>query len=412
MELSDVREQTLEMLKAHSNRSKARLSSLMNLPIEHAAQGAEITDEKGQVYVDFGGFGVFILGHCHPQVISAVKAQIDCMPMSSRTLVNPVLARVSKKLVDICPDSLEYVFFTNSGAESTELALKLARANGCDHIIAVTGSYHGKSLGALSVTHRGEFRAPFMPLFNNVEFVERDNLDALQAAFERCEGKVAFIAEPVQGEGGVYTLSYEFLHKAKALCSQSQGLFICDEIQSGLARTGSMWAIDKFGITPDVMLVGKGLSGGVVPCAAVVATEAAYAPLNQDFMLHSSTFGGSPVALAAAEATIDVLIQDEVVARVQMLSEQIVSTLSQIIDKYNQTHQAHISIRAQGLLIGIDVQTPARAGQLTLSLLNQRVLTSHSLSNASTVRLTPSAYLSEKHLAHLYDAFACALEKI
>ncbi|MCF2856171.1 aminotransferase class III-fold pyridoxal phosphate-dependent enzyme [Pseudoalteromonas sp. SMS1] len=407
-----MRAHTLEMLKAHSNRSKARLSSLMNLPIECTAQGAEIIDETGQSYVDFGGFGVFILGHRHAQVVSAVKAQIDCMPMSSRTLVNPVLASASKKLVDICPETLEYAFFTNSGAESTELALKLARANGCNHIIAVTGSYHGKSLGALSVTHRDAFRAPFMPLFNNVEFVERDNLEALQAAFERCDGKVAFIAEPVQGEGGVYTLGYEFLHKAKALCVQSQGLFICDEIQSGLARTGAMWAIDKFGITPDILLVGKGLSGGVVPCAAVVATERAFAPLNQDFMLHSSTFGGSPIALAAAEATIDVLIRDDVAKRAHTLGEQIASKLTHITEQFNQRHQSSIEIRAEGLLIGIDVETPARAGQLTLSLLNQHILTSHSLSNASTVRLTPSAYLSEQQLTHLYDAYANALEKI
>lgn len=407
-----MRSETLEILKAHSNRSKARLSSLMNLPIETSAKGAEIIDENGQAYLDCGGFGVFILGHRHPQVVSAVKAQIDCMPMSSRTLVNPVLASASKKLVDICPDSLEYAFFTNSGAESTELALKLARANGCEHVIAVTGSYHGKSLGALSVTHRDEFRAPFMPLFNNVRFVERDNVSALEAAFENCTGKVAFIAEPVQGEGGVYALSYEFMHKAKALCVQSQGLFICDEIQSGLARTGSMWAIDKFDITPDVMLVGKGLSGGVVPCAAVVATEAAFAPLNQDFMLHSSTFGGSPIALAAAEATIDVLVNEQVTDRVKALGKKIAARLTQIAEKYNTTHPQKVTIRAQGLLIGIDVQTPSRAGQLTLSLLSQHVLTSHSLSNASTVRLTPCAFLSDQQLTHLYDAFAVALEKI
>ncbi|KZN38728.1 hypothetical protein N480_13820 [Pseudoalteromonas luteoviolacea S2607] len=407
-----MRAETLELLKAHSNRSKARLSSLMNLPIEQSAKGAEIIDENGQAYLDFGGFGVFILGHCHPKVVAAVKAQVDRMPMSSRTLVNPVLASASKKLVDICPKTLEYAFFTNSGAESTELALKLARANGCEHIIAVTGSYHGKSLGALSVTHRDEFRAPFMPLFSNVEFVERDNLSALEAAFKKCGGKVAFIAEPVQGEGGVYTLDYEFLHKAKSLCTQSKGIFICDEIQSGLARTGSMWAIDKFGITPDVMLVGKGLSGGVVPCAAVVATEAAFAPLNQDFMLHSSTFGGSPIALAAAEATIDVLLNDQVSARAKVLGERIAARLNQIATTYNQSHQEQICIRAEGLLIGIDVQTPSRAGQLTLSLLSQHVLTSHSLSNASTVRLTPCAFLSEQQLAHLYDAFANALEKI
>ncbi|MDK1287728.1 aspartate aminotransferase family protein [Pseudoalteromonas umbrosa] len=407
-----MREETLELLKAHSNRSKARLSSMMSLPIEQSAHCAEIVDENGKTYLDFGGFGVFILGHKHPQVVAAVKSQIDIMPMSSRTLVSPNLASASKKLVDICPDPIQYAFFTNSGAESTELGLKLARANGCKHIIAVTGSYHGKSLGALSVTHRDEFRTPFAPLFDNVEFVERDNVVALKAAFAKHKDPVAFIAEPVQGEGGVYALSYEFLHTAKQLCEQSKGLFICDEIQSGLARTGSMWAIDKHNIVPDVMLVGKGLSGGVVPCAAVVATESAFAPLNKDFMLHSSTFGGSPIALAAAEATIDVLLKEQVAERVSKIGQNIVSKLKSIAAAHNNSASQQIIVRGEGLLIGIDVGTPARAGQLTLSLLHHNILTSHSLSNASTVRLTPCAFLADEQLTQLYTAFENAIDKI
>ncbi|KZN62875.1 hypothetical protein N473_18340 [Pseudoalteromonas luteoviolacea CPMOR-1] len=407
-----MREETLELLKAHSNRSKARLSSMMNLPIEHSAHGAEIVDENGKTYLDFGGFGVFILGHKHPQVVAAVKSQLDIMPMSSRTLVSPNLATASKKLIDICPDAIQYAFFTNSGAESTELGLKLARANGCTHIIAVTGSYHGKSLGALSVTHRDEFRTPFAPLFDNVEFVERDNVEALKAAFTKYKEPVAFITEPVQGEGGVYALSYEFLHTAKQLCEQSKGLFICDEIQSGLARTGTMWAIDKHNIVPDVMLVGKGLSGGVIPCAAVVATEAAFAPLNKDFMLHSSTFGGSPIALSAAEATIDVLTSQNLAERSAYLGKEIVCKLNEIVKAHNETASQQIIIRGEGLLVGIDVGTPARAGQLTLSLLNQQILTSHSLSNASTVRLTPCAFLTDDQLAQLYTAFENAIDKI
>nr|WP_239033100.1 aminotransferase class III-fold pyridoxal phosphate-dependent enzyme [Pseudoalteromonas luteoviolacea] len=384
----------------------------MSLPIEQSAHCAEIVDEKGKTYLDFGGFGVFILGHKHPQVVAAVKSQIDIMPMSSRTLVSPNLASASKKLVDICPEPIQYAFFTNSGAESTELGLKLARANGCKHIIAVTGSYHGKSLGALSVTHRDEFRTPFAPLFDNVEFVERDNVAALKAAFAKHKEPVAFITEPVQGEGGVYALSYEFLHTAKQLCEQSKGLFICDEIQSGLARTGSMWAIDKHNIVPDVMLVGKGLSGGVVPCAAVVATEAAFAPLNKDFMLHSSTFGGSPIALAAAEATIDVLLKDQIAERASKIGQNIVTKLKSIAAVHNNSASQEIIVRGEGLLIGIDVGSPARAGQLTLSLLHHNILTSHSLSNASTVRLTPCAFLTDEQLAQLYTAFENAIDKI
>ncbi|TMP44751.1 aspartate aminotransferase family protein [Pseudoalteromonas citrea] len=401
-----MKEETLKALKSHSNRSKARLSSMMNLPIEHCAQGCEIVDTQGKTYLDCGGFGVFILGHRHPEVIHSVTEQLNMLPMSSRTLVNDTLAIASQKLADFSPASLEYTFFTNSGAESTELALKLARANGCNKIIALTGSYHGKTLGALSVTHRAAFRAPFEPLFDDVIFIERDDMTALSSCFENSQDTYAVILEPVQGEGGVYPLSVEFVRLVSELCKENNGLFIADEIQSGLARTGYDWAIEAYQVTPDIMLVGKGLSGGVIPCAAVVATEAAFEPLNKDFMLHSSTFGGSPIALAAAIKTLEILARDNISAKAKVIGDAIIEKLTPLAEP------AGIVVRGKGLLIGLDAQTPARAGQLTLSLLQHNIITSHSLSNATTVRLTPSALLSLSQIEQLTTACAAAFSSL
>lgn len=401
-----MRADIIESLKAHSNISKAKLSNLMNLPIEMYAQGAEIIDEKGDTYLDCGGFGVFILGHRHPEIVESVIAQINRMPMSSRSLVNSTLAEASKKLAQFCPAALEYTFFTNSGAESTELALKLARANDCQHIVAITGSYHGKTLGALSVTHRAEFRAPFAPLFAHVSFIERNNLVDLHRVFNSIDAKCAVILEPTQGEGGVYPLDTDFVNQAFALCKAKNGLFIADEIQTGLCRTGRNWAIEAYDVKPDILLVGKGLSGGIIPCAAVVATAAAFEPLNRDFMLHSSTFGGSPVALAAAIKTLDILERDNVSKQAYTLGHEIMTRLQ------HKAAEVGIIIRGQGLLIGLDTQCSAKAGLLTLSLLKQKIITSHSLSHATTVRLTPSICLTRNHIDTLVAACITAFEEL
>jgi putrescine aminotransferase len=398
--------EVVDALKQHSNISKARLASFMQLPIEKSAIGCEIFDQNNTPYLDCGGYGVFILGHRHTEIITAVKAQLDKICLSSRTLISPELAETSKCLADFSPEGLDYCFFTNSGAESTELAIKLSRANGVKRLIALTGSYHGKTLGALAVTHREAFRQPFEPLDTDVVFINVNDELALEKAFNQSEQPTGMILEPIQGEGGVQILDVRFIQRAKKLCEQHNGLLIVDEIQSGMARTGVNWAIERSGVTPDIMLVGKGLSGGVIPCAAVVATKKAFSPLNKDFMLHSSTFGGSPIALAAAKATIEVLKRDKIAQRAEQLGRNIIAHLTPLADS------AGIKIRGQGLLIGLDAGTPERAGMLTLKLLENKVITSHSLSQSHTVRLTPSALLNDHHLKWLFSACSKAFSAL
>ncbi|WP_318480119.1 aspartate aminotransferase family protein [Photobacterium leiognathi] len=401
-----MRTRALEQLYTYHNRSKARLSRIMNLPMEVRAEGCEIIDEQENRYLDCGGFGVFILGHRHPKVVESVRAQLDLMPMSSRLLVNGPLAEASQALIESCPDNLRYCFFTNSGAESTELALKLVRANGCKKVIALSNSYHGKTLGALSVTYRAEFRQPFGPLLFDVEFVPREDITALEHACTHQEGRCAIIAEVVQGEGGVFPLSMTFIQAIERMRERYGCVVIYDEIQSGLGRTGELWALDKYNSQPDIMLIGKALSGGVVPCAAIAATESLFCPLNNDFMLHSSTFGGSQISLAAATATLKVISDENIVLKARQLGREIKTTFTELVQGRD------IQIRGEGLLIGVDTGCPAKAGRLALNLLKQRVITSNTLSNANTLRFSPSALLEERHLDHLFDAFSSAINKL
>ena len=396
--------QLIDKIAQYSNVSRARFARILHLPIEHKAEGCIIYDQEGNKYLDCGGYGVFILGHRHPAVVCKVAEQLNALPMSSRILLNETLSQASEKLIKFCPDSLQYAFFTNSGAESVELGLKLARANGCQKIIAITGGYHGKTLGALSVTSRDVFRKPFMPLMDDVIFVERNNIKALKERF--CSRKTAVILETIQGEGGVYSLDQEFVTAAKELCDKCRGLLIVDEIQTGLARTGYNWDIERYGVKPDVLLIGKGLSGGVIPCAALAATTEAFAPLNNDFILHSSTFGGSPVALAAATSTLDVLQDEAIYRKSRSLGEAIISTLREMASQYD------IDIRGRGLLIGIDAKSPKKAGQLLINLLKAKLLANFTLGNTGTVRLTPSALMSSREVEWIYEACEFAFKRL
>ncbi len=396
--------QLIDKIARYSNVSRARFARLLHLPIEHKAEGCMIYDQEDNEYLDCGGYGVFILGHRHPAVVGKVVEQLNSLPMSSRTLLNELLSQASEKLIKFCPDPLQYAFFTNSGAESVELGLKLARANGCQKVIAIKGGYHGKTLGALSVTSRDVFRQPFMPLMDDVVFVERNNIKALKESFGL--RKTAVILETIQGEGGVYSLDREFLVVAKALCEQDRGLLIIDEIQTGLARTGYNWDIEHYGITPDILLIGKGLSGGVIPCAALAATTEAFAPLNDDFILHSSTFGGSPVALAAAVSTLDVLQREAIYRKSRSLGETIIAILRGMASQYD------IDIRGRGLLIGIDAKSPKKAGQLLINFFKAKLLVNFTLGNTGTVRLTPSALMSSKEVEWIYEACEFAFKRL
>jgi putrescine aminotransferase len=393
--------ETIGRYRAHVNAGLARLASFSGGHCEVRSEGSLVYDEEGHAYLDCGGYGVFLLGHRHPRVCAAVKRQIDEHPLATRILLSPTLADACEALARVSPAGLDYACLTNSGAESTELALKLARLAGKRRVISTVGGYHGKTLGALSVTGRAHYRRSFEPLLPDVEFVPYGSAKAVEEAASG-GAPACLIVEPVQGEGGVVVPPPGYLRELRRICHEHDVLFVLDEIQTGLGRLGTWWGADREDVCPDVLLVGKGLSGGVVPVAAVVATAAAFAGLNRDPLLHSSTFGGSPIAAAAARAAIETIEEEDIVSAAaglgELLRERVEATVAAGCGSLVR------EVRGAGLLIGIEFEAEHLAGDFFLEMLSRRVILSHSLNAQRVVRLTPPATLSEAEVEWLCAA--------
>lgn len=397
-----TRQSVRQRHQRHVNRSFAKLAGVMNLPVEVYSSGCLVYNELDEAYLDCGGYGVFIMGHRHPRVVEAVKAQLDRHPLATRSLLNVELVEAAETLISVAPRGMQYAFFANSGAEATEVGLKLARLHGKTKLIAMQGGYHGKTFGALSVTARAHFQDPFRPLLPDVSFVPYGDPQALAATLAHQGNQACVILEPVQGEGGAVAPPLGYLRQVADLCQTHGALLILDEIQSGLGRLGAWWGADREGITPDILLVGKGLSGGVVPVSAVVATAAAYEPLNKDFILHSSTFAGSPLAMAAAKSAIEVIRDEKLAERAGTLGAHLLSNLRAILTEV--CPHLVVDVRGVGLLIGVEFTSSDLAGEFMMKLLERRIIVAHSLNTHRVVRLTPPAILTEEQCAWLFTA--------
>lgn len=396
------REAALERYRRHVNLGFARLAALTNLPVEVSSEGSVVVDERGQQYLDCGGYGVFILGHRHPAVTEAVKAQLDCHPLTTRLLINAELASAAEILAGVTPAGLDYVQFTNSGAEAVEVGVKIARLNGKHKLIAMQGGYHGKTMGALSITGRPHYQQPFRPLLPDVRFIPFGDMVALEDSLVELGSQSCVILEPVQAEGGVIFPAEGYLREVKDACTRHDALLILDEIQTGLGRLGAWWGADREEIVPDVLLVGKGLSGGVVPVAAAVATGAAFDALNRDPLLHSSTFAGNPLAMAAAQAAIGALQHQELPERANKLGRELLQSLRAILSA--KCPELISEVRGVGLLIGIELKAAHVAGDFMFGLLRRNIVVSNSLNSQCVVRLTPPAILTKAECAWLLAA--------
>ncbi len=327
-------------------------------------QGCTLTDASGAAYLDFvAGYGCLNLGHNHPAPVGALERFLTtAAPTFVQYISIPAhTAALAEQLCGIAPGPLERVFFSNSGAEAVEAALKLARAaTGRSRILYAENSYHGKTLGALSVTGHEAHRRPFHPLvpgFGEIPFG-----DTAALARELRQGDVAgFIVEPIQGEGGVRVPPAGYLAEVEALCRRAGALLIVDEIQTGLGRTGRMFACEWEGVHPDILCVAKSLSGGLVPIGATLSRadvwDAAYGSVGR-FSLHSSTFGGGNLAAAVARAAIDALIAEDVCANARRVGEFLRNELEAVASEYPFIRE----VRGKGLMLGIEFANPFDGG--------------------------------------------------
>lgn len=350
-------------------------------------EGSRVWDADGREYLDLlAGIAVNALGHGHPALASAVAEQAASLMHVSNLFTTPQQVELAETILRLAEaPSGSAVFFTNSGTEATEAAVKLARRTGRTRMLAAQGAFHGRSTGALALTHRPQYREPFQPLLSEVHHLPFDDAEALAAAFADDTAPVgALFLEPIQGEAGVIPASMHYLKLARELCTRHGALLILDEVQTGVGRTGRWFAHQRAGILPDAMLLAKGLGGGI-PIGALVTYGPGVTGLLQVGQ-HGSTFGGNPLACAAASAVLRVLEEEQVLDRVRTVGRRLAEGI------LAHRHPRVAEVRGAGLLLGIGLRDPG-AVELADRLLAEGIIVN--APNPFTLRLAPSLLLSE-----------------
>ena len=315
----------------------------------HRGEGAYLWDINGKKYLDFtGNYGVCILGYSHPEIIRAIKSQAEKLTACHGSFYNETRAMFLEKLVKIAPKGLNKAFLGNSGAEAVECAIKIARKyTGKPEVIAMMGGYHGKTMGALSATWKEKYRGPFEPLVPSFKHVPRYNIQKVKEAIT--EKTAAVIVEPIQGESGIVVPPRDFLPSLRDLCDKTEVLLIMDEVQTGMGRTGKMFACEHWETIPDILCIAKSIAGGL-PLGATLTTEEIASKLEVGE--HTSTFGGNPVACAAAAATIDVILRENLLAHVEKVGKFFLERLKELQSKHRIVREA----RGLGLMLGLELR--------------------------------------------------------
>ncbi len=365
-------------------------------------EGAYLYGEQGEKYLDFAaGIAVNILGHGHPHLTKAIQDQAARLMHVSNLYGSPQGEAFAKRLTDLT--FADTVFFTNSGVEAIECAIKTARryhhVKGNPHkhdLITFKQAFHGRTMGAVSATDQPKMVDGFAPLLPGFTVVEFDNLEAAKAAID--DNTAGFLVEPVQGEGGIRPSSKAFLQGLRALCDEHDLLLVLDEVQCGVARTGTLYAHEQYGITPDIMASAKGIGGGF-PLGACLATEKAAAGMT--FGTHGSTYGGNPLAMAAGQAVFDIVADEEFLAQVRATGERLRSALEQMIPNHDHLFDC---VRGMGLMLGIKLKSDSRA--FVGFLRTRGILTVAAADNV--VRVLPPLNIEERHIREFIDGLSAA----
>src|SRR5690348_8703316 len=322
-------------------------------------EGVYLYGEQGERYLDFAaGIAVNILGHGHPHLTKAIQEQAATLMHVSNLYGSPQGEAFAQRLVDLT--FADTVFFTNSGVEAVECAIKTARryhyAKGNPHkhdLITFSNAFHGRTMGAISATDQAKMIDGFAPLLPGFKVVEFNNLDAALAAID--ENTAGFLLEPIQGEGGIRPATHEFIAGLRAAADEHDLMLVFDEVQCGVARTGTLYAYEQYGVEPDIMASAKGIGGGF-PMGACLATEKAASGMV--IGTHGSTYGGNPLAMAAGQAVFDIVANEEFLAQVRAKGERLRSALEQMIPNHDHLFE---SVRGLGLMLGIKMKTDSRA---------------------------------------------------
>lgn len=407
MSSADLFNLTYDRYNRHVNPGMATIVKFMGFEtVEWTAEGCYVYGPEGEKYLDcLGGPGVFTFGHRHPKIVAAVKHQLDEMPLSSHLLLDPVLAEAAEAVAEITPGDLNYSFFCNSGAEAVEGALKIARMHTArPEFVCAQGAFHGKTFGALSASGRDVYKTPFQPLLEGFTHVPFGDAETMRAAVT--DRTAAVLLEPIQCEAGVIIPPAGYLREVRQICDQAGALLILDEIQTGFGRTGKLWAADHDGVIPDMMTLGKALGGGVMPVGAFVARPDIWQVFHDNPYIHTTTFGGNPLACRAALAAIEVLREENTVQLCADRGAELLAGISAVSAEFPQLIQ---EVRGQGLLVGVQFVDPDIGNLAIAGLAQQRILTAFTLNRPEVVRLEPPAVITSEEIDTVVAAFRQAV---
>jgi acetylornithine/LysW-gamma-L-lysine aminotransferase len=361
-------------------------------------KGAHVWDTDGKEYIDcMGGYGVALVGHQNDRVNKAIKEQVDKIITVHSSLYNKTREEFLKTLIGLAPKNLTQVHLNNSGAEAVEAAMKFARKfTGKKGMVAMKGSYHGKSFGALSLTFNPKYKKAFAPLVEKVSFASYGDIESLRSVID--EDTAFVILEPIQGESGIVVAPDGFLQEVRKLCDEKGILLIFDEIQAGLGRTGRLWACDHWNTAPDIMCLAKGIAGGV-PMGATLVRPDILASISKGE--HSSTFGGNPLSCAAGVAALKAITEDGLIEN----SEKMGKIFREGLEKLKEKHAIIREIRGKGLMIGVELKFEVR--DILMNLIKEGVLMLYSGRNI--LRILPPLVITEEDITKVLQALDSVL---
>ena len=353
-------------------------------------KGVLVTDADGKTYMDFlGGIATNILGHAHPAIVKAVTNQVSVLSHVSNFYAHPNAIALAEKLTKMTGDKNAKVFFCQSGAEANEAALKLSRRTGKVRILAAQGAFHGRTMGALSLTGQPSKREPFLPLIKGIKHVPFGDIDAMRKAVSKKTAMV--IIEPIMGEAGVIVPPADYLQELRKLCDKNGALLIIDAVQTGMGRTGDWFGYEYSGIKPDVITLAKGLGGGL-PLGAMIAFGKA-ADLFQPGD-HGSTFGGNPVTTAAGLAAIEFIESKKILGKVEKQGAHLIQEIALI--------PGVKEVRGAGLLLGIELES-LKASDVSDAMREAGVLVN--AANATTIRIAPALIVTDAQITKFISIF-------
>ncbi len=405
-----LRNEVLEKYRRYVNPGIAAILSFSGFDIpEDRAEGCYIYDASGRKFLDcVGGYGAFSLGHLHPKVVEAVKRQLEKEALKSHYFLSTELADACELLASILPGDINYSFFCNSGTEAVEGALKAARIHTKrPEFIGAINGFHGKTFGSLSVSGRDIYKKDFHPLLPETKQVPFGDADALANAIS--ERTAAVILEVVQGEGGVILAPDDYFPKVREICNRAGALLILDEVRTCLGRTGKMFASEHYDIIPDIVTMAKALGGGVMPVGAFSSREDVWNSLfGSNPYLHSTTFGGNPLACAAAIAAIKTTIEEGLVERSARLGKALLQGLHSLKGAYPEMVK---DVRGMGLLAGIEFFDEDVALLVIAGCGKRDLLLAYSLNNPRVIRIEPPLIIEESELTRAVNILGDSIEE-